>query len=169
MGTKGIIATVAGIAPLLAGGIGDTIRVSLTPEPGGDRTREVRVAKQILQSLQIRNFEPQVIACPGCGRTTSSLFQELARDIESYIRERMPVWSREFPGVEDLKVAVMGCVVNGPGESKHADLGISLPGTAEDPRAPVFVDGKHDMTLQGENMVEEFKAILEQYVVSRYG
>ena len=169
MGTKGIIATVAGIAPLLAGGIGDTIRVSLTPEPGGDRTREVRVAKQILQSLQLRNFEPQVIACPGCGRTTSGLFLELARDIESYIRERMPVWSREFPGVEDLKVAVMGCVVNGPGESKHADLGISLPGTAEDPKAPVFVDGKHDMTLQGENMVEEFKAILEQYVVSRYG
>ena len=169
MGAKGIVATVAGIAPLLADGIGDTIRVSLTPDPGGDRTEEVRVARQILQSLQLRSFEPQVTACPGCGRTTSSLFQEMARDIEAHIRERMPVWRGEFPGVEDLKVAVMGCVVNGPGESKHADLGISLPGTAEDPKAPVFVDGKHDRTLQGENMVEEFKAILEEYVRSRYG
>ena len=169
MGAKGIVATVAGIAPLLADGIGDTIRVSLTPDPGGDRTEEVRVARQILQSLQLRSFEPQVTACPGCGRTTSSLFQEMARDIEAHIRECMPVWRGEFPGVEDLKVAVMGCVVNGPGESKHADLGISLPGTAEDPKAPVFVDGKHDRTLQGENMVEEFKAILEEYVRSRYG
>ena len=169
MGAKGIVATVAGIAPLLAEGIGDTIRVSLTPEPAGDRTEEVRVARQILQSLQLRSFEPQVTACPGCGRTTSSLFQEMAQDIEAHIRERMPVWRGEFPGVEDLKVAVMGCVVNGPGESKHANLGISLPGTAEDPKAPVFVDGEHDRTLQGEDMVEEFKAILEEYVRSRYG
>ena len=168
MGTRGIVVTVAGIAPLLADGIGDTLRVSLTPEPKGDRTEEVRVAKQILQALQLRDFEPQVTACPGCGRTTSNLFQEMARDIESHIRQRMPVWSSEYPGVEGLKVAVMGCVVNGPGESKHADLGISLPGTAEDPRAPVFVDGEHYRTLQGEDLVEEFKVILEEYVCSRY-
>ncbi|MEE2668797.1 MAG: flavodoxin-dependent (E)-4-hydroxy-3-methylbut-2-enyl-diphosphate synthase [Gemmatimonadota bacterium] len=168
MGTRGIVVTVAGIAPLLANGIGDTLRVSLTPEPKGDRTEEVRVAKQILQALQLRDFEPQVTACPGCGRTTSNLFQEMARDIESHIRERMQVWSSEYPGVEGLKVAVMGCVVNGPGESKHADLGISLPGTAEDPKAPVFVDGEHYRTLQGEELVEEFKVILEEYVCSRY-
>ncbi|MCH7857312.1 MAG: flavodoxin-dependent (E)-4-hydroxy-3-methylbut-2-enyl-diphosphate synthase [Gemmatimonadetes bacterium] len=169
MGTKGIVATTAGITPLLIDGIGDTIRVSLTPEPGGDRTEEVRVARQILQSLKIRSFEPQVTACPGCGRTTSSLFQEMAQDIETYIREKMPVWRRDYPGVEDLTVAVMGCIVNGPGESKQADLGISLPGTAEDPRAPVYMDGEHHSTLQGEGMVDEFKEILEKYVQTRYG
>ena len=169
MGTKGIVATTAGITPLLMDGIGDTIRVSLTPQPGGDRTEEVRVARQILQSLQLRSFEPQVTACPGCGRTTSSFFQEMAQDIETHIREKMPVWKREFPGVEDLTVAVMGCIVNGPGESKHADLGISLPGTAEDPKAPVYVDGAHHSTLKGEGMIEEFKAILEEYIQTRYG
>ena len=169
MGVKGIVATTAGITPLLIDGIGDTIRVSLTPEPGGDRTEEVRVARQILQSLKIRTFEPQVTACPGCGRTTSSLFQEMAQDIETHIREKMPLWSEQFPGVENLTVAVMGCIVNGPGESKHADLGISLPGTAEDPRAPVYVDGVHHSTLQGEGMVEEFKGILEDYIQARYG
>ncbi len=169
MGTKGIVATTAGITPLLIDGIGDTIRVSLTPQPGGDRTEEVRVARQILQSLQLRSFEPQVTACPGCGRTTSSLFQEMAQDIETYIRDKMPSWRLDFPGVEDLKVAVMGCIVNGPGESKHADLGISLPGTAEDPRAPVYVDGAHHSTLQGEGMVDDFKAILDNYIETRYG
>ena len=169
MGVKGIVATTAGITPLLIDGIGDTIRVSLTPEPGGDRTEEVRVARQILQSLKIRTFEPQVTACPGCGRTTSSLFQEMAQDIETHIREKMPLWSEQFPGVENLTVAVMGCIVNGPGESKHADLGISLPGTAEDPRAPVYVDGVHHSTLQGEGMVDEFKGILEDYIQARYG
>ncbi len=169
MGVKGIVATTAGITPLLIDGIGDTIRVSLTPEPGGDRTEEVRVARQILQSLKIRTFEPQVTACPGCGRTTSSLFQEMAQDIETHIREKMPLWSEQFPGVENLTVAVMGCIVNGPGESKHADLGISLPGTAEDPRAPVYVDGVHHSTLQGAGMVDEFKGILEDYIQARYG
>lgn len=169
MGVKGIVATTAGITPLLIDGIGDTIRVSLTPDPGGDRTEEVRVARQILQSLKIRTFEPQVTACPGCGRTTSSLFQEMAQDIETHIREKMPLWSEQFPGVENLTVAVMGCIVNGPGESKHADLGISLPGTAEDPRAPVYVDGVHHSTLQGEGMVDEFKGILEDYIQGRYG
>ena len=169
MGVKGIVATTAGITPLLIDGIGDTIRVSLTPEPGGDRTEEVRVARQILQSLKIRTFEPQVTACPGCGRTTSSLFQEMAQDIETHIREKMPLWSEQFPGVENLTVAVMGCIVNGPGESKHADLGSSLPGTAEDPRAPVYVDGVHHSTLQGEGMVDEFKGILEDYIQARYG
>ena len=169
MGVKGIVATTAGITPLLIDGIGDTIRVSLTPDPGGDRTEEVRVARQILQSLKIRTFEPQVTACPGCGRTTSSLFQEMAQDIETHIREKMPLWSEQFPGVENLTVAVMGCIVNGPGESKHADLGISLPGTAEDPRAPVYVDGVHHSTLQGEGMVDEFKGILEGYIQARYG
>ena len=169
MGTKGIVATTAGITPLLIEGIGDTIRVSLTPQPDGDRTEEVRVARQILQSLQLRNFEPQVVACPGCGRTTSTLFQEMAQDIETYIRVKMPVWRQQFPGVEDLTVAVMGCIVNGPGESKHANLGISLPGTAEDPKAPVYVDGLHHTTLQGEGMVDEFKAILEEYIQARYG
>ncbi len=169
MGVKGIVATTAGITPLLIDGIGDTIRVSLTPEPDGDRTEEVRVARQILQSLKIRTFEPQVTACPGCGRTTSSLFQEMAQDIETHIREKMPLWSEQFPGVENLTVAVMGCIVNGPGESKHADLGISLPGTAEDPRAPVYVDGVHHSTLQGEGMVDEFKGILEDYIQARYG
>ena len=169
MGVKGIVATTAGITPLLIDGIGDTIRVSLTPDPGGDRTEEVRGARQILQSLKIRTFEPQVTACPGCGRTTSSLFQEMAQDIETHIRVKMPLWSEQFPGVENLTVAVMGCIVNGPGESKHADLGISLPGTAEDPRAPVYVDGVHHSTLQGEGMVDEFKGILEDYIQARYG
>ena len=169
MGTKGIVATTAGITPLLIDGIGDTIRVSLTPEPGGDRTEEVRVARQILQSLKIRSFEPQVTACPGCGRTTSSLFQEMAQDIENYIRENSPVWTRGYPCLADLSVLGVGCIVNGPGESKQADLGISLPGTAEDPRAPVYMDGEHHSTLQGEGMVDEFKEILEKYVQTRYG
>jgi len=169
MGAKGIVATTAGLAPLLLDGIGDTIRVSLTPEPGGDRTQEVRVAQQILQSLGLRSFEPQVTACPGCGRTTSTFFQEMAEDIQAYIRERMPVWRQEHPGVEELEVAVMGCVVNGPGESKHANIGISLPGTFEEPKAPVYMDGEHHATLRGEGLVEEFKEILEKYVQTRYG
>ncbi len=168
MGTKGVVATAVGIGPLLIDGIGDTIRVSLTPEPGGDRSEEVRVARQILQSLQIRSFEPQVAACPGCGRTTSSFFQEMAQDIEGYIRQRMPAWREESPGVEEMSVAVMGCVVNGPGESKHANLGISLPGTFEEPKAPVYVDGEHHSTLRGEGLVNEFKAILDDYVRTRY-
>ncbi len=168
MGDKGVVATTAALAPLLIQGIGDTIRVSLTPEPGGDRTQEVRVAQQILQSLGIRAFEPQVTACPGCGRTTSTFFQEMAQDIQAYIRERMPVWSAAFPGVEELDVAVMGCVVNGPGESKHANLGISLPGTFEEPKAPVYVDGAHYTTLKGEGLVDEFKAILDDYVRTRF-
>ncbi len=169
LGTKGIVATTAGIAPLLLDGIGDTIRVSLTPLPGGDRAEEVRVARQILQSLGIRHFEPQVTSCPGCGRTTSTFFQEMADDITSYIREMMPVWRREYPGVEEMDVAVMGCVVNGPGESKQANIGISLPGTFEEPKAPVYVDGEHTVTLRGEGLVEEFKGILEDYVRRRYG
>jgi (E)-4-hydroxy-3-methylbut-2-enyl-diphosphate synthase len=168
MGAKGIVATTAALAVLLIEGIGDTIRVSLTPRPGGDRTEEVRIAQQILQSLQIRSFEPQVIACPGCGRTTSSFFQEMAESIHGYIREQMPVWREDFPGVEDLQVAVMGCVVNGPGESKHANIGISLPGTFEEPKAPVYVDGEHVTTLRGEGLVDEFKGILLDYVRSRY-
>jgi (E)-4-hydroxy-3-methylbut-2-enyl-diphosphate synthase len=169
MGAKGIVATTAGLAPLLLDGIGDTIRVSLTPEPGGDRTEEVRVAQQILQSLGLRSFEPQVTACPGCGRTTSTFFQEMAQAIQTFIRERMPSWREVYPGVEELDVAVMGCVVNGPGESKHANIGISLPGTFEEPKAPVFVDGEHFTTLKGEGLVEEFKGILEEYVHRRYG
>ena len=169
MGAKGIIATSAGLAPLLIEGIGDTIRVSLTPRPGGDRTEEVRVAQQILQSLEIRSFEPQVTACPGCGRTTSTFFQEMTEDIQGHIRAQMPEWSKVYPGVEDLKVAVMGCVVNGPGESKHADLGISLPGNFEAPKAPVYVDGSHLRTLKGDRIVEEFKEILADYVARRYG
>ncbi len=169
MGAKGIVATTAGLAPLLLDGIGDTIRVSLTPEPGGDRTEEVRVAQQILQSLGLRSFEPQVTACPGCGRTTSTFFQEMAQAIQSFIREQMPSWSEAYPGVEELNVAVMGCVVNGPGESKHANIGISLPGTFEEPKAPVYVDGEHFTTLKGEGLVEEFKGILEEYVRGRYG
>jgi (E)-4-hydroxy-3-methylbut-2-enyl-diphosphate synthase len=169
MGAKGIVATTAGLAPLLLEGIGDTIRVSLTPEPGGDRTEEVRVARQILQSLGLRSFEPQVTACPGCGRTTSTFFQEMAQDIQGFIRERMPSWREDFPGVEELDVAVMGCVVNGPGESKHANIGISLPGTFEEPKAPVYVDGEHFRTLKGDGLVAEFKEILEEYVVRRYG
>ncbi len=169
MGAKGIVATTAGLAPLLLDGIGDTIRVSLTPEPGGDRTEEVRVAQQILQSLGLRSFEPQVTACPGCGRTTSTFFQEMAREIQEFIRVQMPTWRHDFPGVEGLNVAVMGCVVNGPGESKHANIGISLPGTFEEPKAPVYVDGEHFTTLKGEGLVEEFKGILQDYVRKRYG
>ncbi|MGD8321815.1 MAG: flavodoxin-dependent (E)-4-hydroxy-3-methylbut-2-enyl-diphosphate synthase [Gemmatimonadota bacterium] len=169
LGAKGIVATTAGLAPLLLEGIGDTIRVSLTPRPGGDRAEEVRVAQQILQSLGIRHFEPQVTSCPGCGRTTSTFFQEMAEDITSFIRDNMPVWRRQYPGVEEMEVAVMGCVVNGPGESKYANIGISLPGTFEEPKAPVYIDGEHAMTLKGEGLVEEFKGILTDYVERRYG
>jgi (E)-4-hydroxy-3-methylbut-2-enyl-diphosphate synthase len=169
LGTKGIVASTAGLSLLLQEGIGDTIRVSLTPVPGGDRSEEVRVAQQILQSLGLRSFTPQVTACPGCGRTTSTFFQQMAQDIQEYLRERMPVWRAEHPGVEEMKVAVMGCVVNGPGESKHADIGISLPGTFEDPKAPVYVDGRLLVTLRGENIVAEFLGILDEYVASRYG
>ncbi len=168
MGAKGIVATTAGLAPLLLDGIGDTIRVSLTPEPGGDRAQEVRVAQQILQSLGLRSFEPQVTACPGCGRTTSTFFQEMAQEIQGYIREQMPQWRESYTGVEELDVAVMGCVVNGPGESKHANIGISLPGTFEEPKAPVYVDGEHYTTLKGDGLVEEFKGILDAYVRRRY-
>jgi (E)-4-hydroxy-3-methylbut-2-enyl-diphosphate synthase len=169
LGAKGIVATTAALAPLLLDGIGDTIRVSLTPRPGGDRAEEVRVAQQILQSLGIRHFEPQVTSCPGCGRTTSTFFQEMAEDITGFIRDRMPEWRTKYPGVEEMEVAVMGCVVNGPGESKHANIGISLPGTFEEPKAPVYVDGEHSVTLKGEGLVEEFKSILEDYVARRYG
>jgi len=169
LGVKGIVATTAALAPLLLEGIGDTIRVSLTPRPAGDRAEEVRVARQILQSLGIRHFEPQVTACPGCGRTTSTFFQEMAEDITSYIRDMMPVWRRDYPGVEQMDVAVMGCVVNGPGESKQANIGISLPGTFEEPKAPVYIDGEHAVTLKGEGLVEEFKVILLDYVRRRYG
>lgn len=169
MGAKGIVATTAGLGPLLTEGIGDTIRVSLTPEPGGDRTEEVRVAQQILQSLGIRSFEPQVTACPGCGRTTSTFFQEMAQEIQGHIRERIAFWKTRYPGVEELEVAVMGCVVNGPGESKRANIGISLPGTFEEPKAPVYVDGEHYSTLKGDRLVEEFKAILDEYIENRYG
>jgi (E)-4-hydroxy-3-methylbut-2-enyl-diphosphate synthase len=168
LGSKGIIASTAGLAILLQEGIGDTIRVSLTPAPGGDRTEEVQVAQQILQSLDLRSFTPQVTSCPGCGRTTSTFFQKMAQDIERYLREQMPVWRAERPGVETMKVAVMGCVVNGPGESKHANIGISLPGTFEEPKAPVYVDGRLAVTLKGESIVPEFLAILEQYVDTRY-
>jgi (E)-4-hydroxy-3-methylbut-2-enyl-diphosphate synthase len=169
MSMKGIVASTAGLAPLLLKGIGDTIRVSLTPKPGGDRTEEVQVAQQILQSLGIRSFAPQVTACPGCGRTSSTYFQELTQDIQGYVRESMPVWRERYPGVEELKLAVMGCVVNGPGESKHANIGISLPGTFEDPKAPVYVDGRLMTTLRGDNIVNEFKKILDDYVAARYG
>jgi (E)-4-hydroxy-3-methylbut-2-enyl-diphosphate synthase len=169
LGAKGIVATTAGLAPLLLDGIGDTIRVSLTPKPDGDRAEEVRVAQQILQSLGIRHFEPQVTSCPGCGRTTSTFFQEMAEDITAYIREMMPTWSVSYPGVEEMDVAVMGCVVNGPGESKHANIGISLPGTFEEPKAPVYVDGAHTVTLKGDGLVDEFKTILDEYVRDRYG
>ena len=169
MGMKGIVATAAALSPLLMDGIGDTIRVSLTPRPGGDRTEEVKVAQQVLQSLGIRHFEPQVTSCPGCGRTTSTFFQEMAEDILGYIREKMPEWLTLYPGVEELDVAVMGCVVNGPGESRHADIGISLPGTFEEPKAPVYVDGEHVTTLRGEGLVEEFKRILDEYIAKRYG
>jgi (E)-4-hydroxy-3-methylbut-2-enyl-diphosphate synthase len=169
MGAKGLIASTAGLAPLLLAGIGDTIRVSLTPKPGGDRTEEVFAAQQVLQSLGIRSFMPQVTSCPGCGRTTSTYFQELAEQIQSYLRVSMPEWRKKYPGVEELKLAVMGCVVNGPGESKHANLGISLPGTFEEPKAPVYVDGKLLKTLHGDTIVAEFKQILDNYVTSHYG
>jgi (E)-4-hydroxy-3-methylbut-2-enyl-diphosphate synthase len=169
MGAKGLIASTAGLAPLLLAGIGDTIRVSLTPKPGGDRTEEVLAAQQVLQSLSIRSFMPQVTSCPGCGRTTSTYFQELAEQIQSYLRTSMPEWRKKYPGVEELKLAVMGCVVNGPGESKHANLGISLPGTFEEPKAPVYVDGKFSTTLHGDTIVAEFKEILDRYVESHYG
>src|SRR3954454_3744180 len=168
MGDKGIVASTAGLAILLDEGIGDTIRVSLTPEPGAPREREVEVAQQILQSMGLRSFLPQVSACPGCGRTTSTFFQEMAQQIQGYLKERMPAWRETHPGAEELRVAVMGCVVNGPGESKHADIGISLPGTFEEPVAPVFVDGKLDRTLRGEGLVDEFIALLEDYVERRY-
>ena len=168
MGTKGIVASTAALAVLLQQGIGDTIRVSLTPEPGGARAREVVVAQEILQAMGLRAFTPQVTACPGCGRTTSTVFQELARDIQTYLREQMPQWRKHYPGVENLRVAVMGCVVNGPGESKHADIGISLPGSGETPVAPVFVDGQKTVTLKGRDIAREFQAIVENYVKSKY-
>jgi (E)-4-hydroxy-3-methylbut-2-enyl-diphosphate synthase len=168
MGAKGIVASSAAMAVLLQEGIGDTVRVSLTPAPGGDRTEEVRVAQQILQSLGIRSFTPQVTACPGCGRTTSTFFQEMAEQIQTYLREQMPVWKESHTGVEEMKVAVMGCVVNGPGESKHASLGISLPGTAEEPKAPVYVDGRLFTTLKGDKIVADFIKILDDYVESHY-
>ncbi len=168
MGAKGIITSTAGLAILLQRGIGDTIRVSLTPEPGGDRTQEVQVAQQVLQSMGMRSFLPQVSACPGCGRTTSTFFQEMARDIQAYLVDQMPKWREAHPGVEELRVAVMGCVVNGPGESKHADIGISLPGTFEEPVAPVFVDGEKTETLRGDDIVPRFLAILDGYVERRY-
>jgi len=168
MGAKGIVASSAGLSILLQEGIGDTIRVSLTPAPGGDHAEEVRVAQQILQSLGIRSFTPQVTACPGCGRTTSTFFQEMAEQIQTYLREQMPAWKQRYSGVEEMKVAVMGCVVNGPGESKHASLGISLPGTFEEPKAPVYVDGRLMTTLRGEKIVEEFIGILDDYVDSHY-
>ena len=169
MGSKGIVASSAAMGILLQHGIGDTIRVSLTPEPGGDRTQEVVVAQELLQTMGLRSFTPLVTACPGCGRTTSTVFQELAEDIQAYVRTQMPVWRDQYPGVEDMSLAVMGCVVNGPGESKHANVGISLPGTGEAPAAPVFVDGKKTVTLRGENIAAEFKAILDDYVRTHYG
>jgi (E)-4-hydroxy-3-methylbut-2-enyl-diphosphate synthase len=168
MGARGIISSTAGLAILLQQGIGDTIRVSLTPEPNGDRTEEVAIAQQVLQSMGLRSFAPQVSACPGCGRTTSSFFQEMARDIQAYLRDQMPIWREAHPGVEELRVAVMGCVVNGPGESKHADIGISLPGTFEEPVAPVFVDGEKVTTLRGDDIVPRFLEILDSYVVRRF-
>jgi (E)-4-hydroxy-3-methylbut-2-enyl-diphosphate synthase len=168
MGSKGIVASAAAMAVLLQEGIGDTIRVSLTPEPGGSRTREVQVAQELLQTMGLRAFAPMVSACPGCGRTTSTVFQDLAKKIESYLREQMPAWKAAYPGVEAMRVAVMGCVVNGPGESKHADIGISLPGTGEVPVAPVYVDGKKTVTLKGERIAEEFQAIVEEYVRTRF-
>jgi len=169
MGSKGIVASTAALAVLLQEGIGDTIRISLTPEPGGDRTREVVVAQEILQSMGLRAFTPMVVACPGCGRTSSSYFQQLAQDIQSYLRHKMPEWRSRHPGVEEMTVAVMGCVVNGPGESKHANIGISLPGTGEKPVAPVYVDGEKTVTLKGEHIAEEFQAIVEDYVRRAYG
>ncbi len=168
MGSKGLIASTAGLAPLLLAGIGDTIRVSLTPAPNGDRTEEVTVAQQILQSMGIRSFTPQVTACPGCGRTTSTFFQEMAEQIQGYLRDQMPIWKTSYSGVEEMKVAVMGCIVNGPGESKHSNIGISLPGTFEDPKAPVYVDGRLMLTLKGDHIVAEFIKIVDNYVDSHY-
>jgi len=168
MGSKGIVASTAALAVLLQQGIGDTIRISLTPDPGGDRNREVIVAQEILQTMGLRAFTPMVIACPGCGRTTSTFFQELARDIQNHVRNRMPEWQREFTGVEEMTVAVMGCVVNGPGESKHANLGISLPGTGEVPVAPVYEDGKKTVTLKGQGIAQEFQQLVEDYVARRF-
>ncbi len=168
MGSKGIVASTAALGVILQEGIGDTIRISLTPEPGGDRTKEVIVAQEILQTMGLRSFTPLVTACPGCGRTTSTVFQELADSIQAYVRTQMPVWRESYPGVEDMNLAVMGCIVNGPGESKHADIGISLPGTGENPTAPVFIDGKKAMTLRGDNIAEEFQKIVNDYVVQRY-
>ena len=168
MGSKGIVASAAGMGILLQHGIGDTIRISLTPEPGGDRTREVIVAQELLQTMGLRSFIPLVAACPGCGRTTSTVFQELAQSIQNHIRERMPAWKEQYIGVEELNVAVMGCIVNGPGESKHADIGISLPGTGEEPAAPVFIDGKKAMTLRGPGIADEFRELVEKYVAERY-
>jgi (E)-4-hydroxy-3-methylbut-2-enyl-diphosphate synthase len=169
MGSKGIVASSAALAVLLQQGIGDTIRVSLTPEPGGDRTREVQVAQELLQTMGLRAFVPLVAACPGCGRTTSTTFQELASDVQNYIRDRMPEWKKQYSGVETLSVAVMGCIVNGPGESKHADIGISLPGTGEQPTAPVFIDGKKAATLRGATLTADFKQMVEDYVARRFG
>jgi (E)-4-hydroxy-3-methylbut-2-enyl-diphosphate synthase len=168
MGAKGIVSSTAALGVLMQEGIGDTIRVSLTPAPNGDRTEEVTVAQQILQSMGIRSFTPQVTACPGCGRTTSTFFQEMAEQIESYLREQMPVWKMRYSGVEEMKVAVMGCIVNGPGESKHSNIGISLPGTFEEPKAPVYVDGRLMLTLKGDHIVAEFIQILNDYVESHY-
>ena len=169
MGSKGIVASSAALGVLLQEGLGDTVRISLTPEPGGDRTQEVRVAQELLQTMGFRVFAPQVAACPGCGRTTSTVFQELARDIQGYLAESMPRWRTLYPGVERLNVAVMGCIVNGPGESKHADIGISLPGTGETPAAPVFVDGVKTVTLRGPRIAEEFKTLVDDYIIRRYG
>ncbi|NNJ95318.1 MAG: flavodoxin-dependent (E)-4-hydroxy-3-methylbut-2-enyl-diphosphate synthase [Halobacteria archaeon] len=169
MGTRGVVASTAALAVLLQEGIGDTIRISLTPEPGGDRTREVIVAQELLQSMGLRHFTPAVIACPGCGRTTSHYFQQLAQDIQSHLRTQMPEWRRDYPGVEEMKVAVMGCVVNGPGESKHADIGISLPGTGEKPVAPVYVDGEKTVTLKGDSIAADFQQIVDDYVKARFG
>jgi (E)-4-hydroxy-3-methylbut-2-enyl-diphosphate synthase len=163
------VATTAALSILLQQGIGDTIRASLTPLPNGDRTEEVIVCQQVLQALGLRNFTPQVAACPGCGRTTSTFFQDLADQIQTYLREQMPIWREQYAGVEEMKVAVMGCVVNGPGESKHADIGISLPGTFEEPVAPVYIDGKLSKTLRGDHIVQEFRQILDHYVANRYG
>jgi (E)-4-hydroxy-3-methylbut-2-enyl-diphosphate synthase len=168
MGSKGIVASTAALSVLLQQGIGDTIRISLTPEPGGDRTREVVVGQEILQSMGIRSFTPQIAACPGCGRTTSTVFQELAEDIQTYVRVQMPEWGKQYIGVEDMQVAVMGCIVNGPGESKHANIGISLPGTGEQPAAPVFIDGEKKMTLRGDKIAEEFKQIVDEYIASSF-
>ena len=168
MGSKGIVASTAAMAVLLQNGIGDTIRVSLTPEPGGDRTREVVVAQEILQTMGLRSFTPLVTACPGCGRTTSTVFQELAEKIQAHVRERMPEWHEIYEGVENMSLAVMGCIVNGPGESKHADIGISLPGTGEEPAAPVFIDGEKTVTLRGPNIAEEFQKIVDDYIKSHY-